>query len=260
VTRELDTRDSRPIRVELCVDSGAGARVAREAGADRIELCAALELGGLTPSEGLLAQALEEFGKPVVVLLRPRAGDFVYDRSELRTIERDLDTALRLGPHGVTGVAVGVLTRDGEIDVAAMDRILDRARPLEVTFHRAVDLCRDPLRALDALLALGIDRVLSSGGAPNVEAGESRLKEMVERAGDRIAVMPGGGVTPENAARILAATGAREIHGSAGEWFNGIAAEHSALEFRARAPSDAAYRRTSPARAAEFVRRARDGF
>lgn len=257
VPLELETRDSSAPRVEICVDSAAGARVAREAGAARIELCSALELGGLTPSEGLLRHALEEFGGPVVVLLRPRAGDFVYDASELRTIEHELDTALRHGPRGVSGIAVGVLTRDGEVDVRAMDRILDRARPLEVTFHRAFDLCRDLDRALDAMLHLGIDRVLTSGGRASAASSTSTIRRLVERAGARLSVMPGGGVTAANVSAVLTETGAREVHGSAGEWCDGVTVRDDALEFRARAPRDAAYRVTSLERASEFVRNAR---
>lgn len=257
VSLEMDIKDSSRARVELCVDSAAGASIAREAGADRIELCSALELGGLTPSEGLLRQSLAEFSGPVVVLLRPRGGDFVYSESELRTIEHDLDVALRLGPRGVVGVAVGVLTRGGDVDVRAMDRILDRARPLQVTFHRAFDLCRDLDAALDALLALGIDRVLTSGGAVDASAGASTIRRLVARAGTRLSVMPGGGVRADNVRAILESTGAREIHGSAGEWREGIAHGEGELSFRAAAPRDADYRVTSLEKARAFVTRAR---
>ncbi len=244
------------VKIELCVDSGAGAAVAQDAGADRIELCSALEVGGLTPSLGLIEQARDHFRGPIVLLVRPRPGGFTYDEGELRTMERDIDCALRCG---LAGIAIGVLTKDGRVDVAAMDRLIEHSRPLEVTFHRAFDLCADFAAATDALLALGVDRVLTSGGRESAESGIDRLREVIarlERAKGRTSVMPGGGVSASNVEKILGATGAREIHASAGEWRSG-ALVSTTIAFRSVAPDESAFRATSQERARAIVQGAR---
>jgi copper homeostasis protein len=198
-------------RVEICVDSVQGCRAALAGGAARVELCAALSEGGTTPSAGLLFEACAA-GIDVVALIRPRAGDFLYDGDELSAMRRDVETAKAAGARGV---ALGVLTAGGEVDRARTAGLAALARPLDVCFHRAFDAARDPRAALDALLELGIDRVLSSGGAARAEDGLPLLAELVRRAGERLSVVPAGGVRAHNAAAILRATGARELHLSA---------------------------------------------
>lgn len=200
------------VRVEICVESVAGVRAARSGGAHRVELCSALALGGLTPSGGALRAACS-VGIDVVSLVRPRAGDFVYDVEELEVMARDVELA---GEAGAFGVALGVLRPDGSIDVDATAGLVERARPLAVTFHRAFDVVAAPRAALEELAGLGVDRVLTSGQAPDVERGMGRLAELVQAAGDRLIVLPGCGVRAHNVARLLAATGAREVHASAG--------------------------------------------
>lgn len=198
--------------LEVCVDSPAGCRAARAGGAARVELCAGLELGGLTPSAGLLAAAREAFPGHLAVLVRPRPGDACYGPEERALL---LDDVGRAVAAGADSVAVGVLTSAGDVDRAALAELAERARPASVTFHRAFDAARDPEAALEALVELGVARVLSSGGAASVEGGLERLAALVRRAGPRLSVVPAGGVRPHNAASVLAATGARELHASA---------------------------------------------
>ena len=198
-------------RVEICVDSVQGCRAAAEGGAARVELCSAMSEGGTTPSAGLLAEACAG-GIEVVVLVRPRAGDFLYGEDELAVMRRDIRAAKAAGARGV---ALGVLTADGDVDGARTAELVALARPLQVCFHRAFDAARDLRAALDLLLELGIDRVLSSGGAARAEDGLPLLAELVRHAGERLSVVPAGGVRAHNAAAILRASGARELHLSA---------------------------------------------
>lgn len=198
------------IVTEVCVDSTAGARAATQGGADRIELCAALEIGGITPSTGLLESVVDII--PTHVLIRPRGGDFRYDRYEIRVMAKDIEHAI---DRGAESVVVGALTDTGDIDLPAMVRLLGAAADIPVTFHRAFDSVRDPLAALDELMDLGIDRLLTSGGRPTAAQGMELIAEFVRRGGDDLTVIPGGGIAPENAASIAISTGAREIHFSA---------------------------------------------
>lgn len=201
------------VQIEVCVESLAGVVAAARAGADRVELCAALSEGGLTPSAGTIAAAREVAGIGLVVLVRPRGGDFLYDERELEVLRRDVRCARAAGADGV---ALGVLTADGAVDVARMSELVALARPMQVTFHRAFDHAREPLATLDELIELGVERVLSSGQEATAVAGVELLRRMVARAAGRIAVMPGGGVRPANVAELVRATGAREVHFSAG--------------------------------------------
>lgn len=216
--------------LEVCTGSITSVLHAAEGGAGRIELCSGLDEGGLTPSVGLIQAAMQVEGPKKNVLIRPRGGDFLYSEAELDIIVDDIFAARRAGADGVV---VGALTADGDVDKDACRRFIDAAKgeyvdfaegdldeafflpPVSVTFHRAFDLCRNPQQALETIIALGFDRVLTSGQAATAEAGIPLLKELVEQAGGRIVVMPGCGVTPENAGRILAETGATEIHASA---------------------------------------------
>jgi copper homeostasis protein len=200
------------LRAEVCVDTVAGALAAQEAGADRLELCAALGTGGLTPSAGLLEEVLATVTLPVHVLVRPRDGDFLYDRHEVSVMTRDVDRAVRTGAHGVV---VGALTPDGDVDLETCARLLDAAAGLPVTFHRAFDLARRPLDALEAVAGLGVDRLLTSGQEATALAGAPLIAALVRTAGDRLSVMAGGGVTAATVGRIVAETGVPEIHFSA---------------------------------------------
>jgi copper homeostasis protein len=202
----------RPL-LEVCVDTLDGCRAAADAGADRLELCAALELGGLTPSAGFLERARALTDLPLMVMIRPRRGDFLYATEELAAMQLDIERARAVGARGVV---LGVLARDGTVDLARARALVAAARPLEVTFHRAFDLARDLDAALDALLELGVERVLTSGGAADVVAGTPVRARLVARAAGRLGVLAGGGVRPENARALVAATGVREVHASCG--------------------------------------------
>lgn len=198
--------------LEICAGSVESAIAARDGGAARIELCAALEIGGTTPSAGLIAEARKIEGIVLNVIIRPRGGDFLYNEHEAACMEQDIRTCRQLGADGVV---VGALTAEGDIDTALCKRLIDAADGMSITFHRAFDMCRDPKRALEELIAIGCDRVLTSGQAATAEAGLPLLKELVQQAAGRISIMPGCGVNSGNAARILQATGAVEIHASA---------------------------------------------
>lgn len=198
--------------LEICAGSVESAIAARDGGAARIELCAALEIGGTTPSAGLIAEARKIEGIVLNVIIRPRGGDFLYNEHEAACMEQDIRTCRQLGADGVV---IGALTAEGDIDTALCKRLIDAADGMSITFHRAFDMCRDPKRALEELIAIGCDRVLTSGQAATAEAGLPLLKELVQQAAGRISIMPGCGVNSGNAARILQATGATEIHASA---------------------------------------------
>lgn len=198
--------------LEICAGSVESAVAARDGGAQRIELCAALEVGGVTPSAGLIAEARKIDGLTLNVIIRPRGGDFLYNEYESACMEQDIRTCKQLG---VDGVVIGALTPDGDIDTVLCKRLIAAANGMSITFHRAFDKCRDPKKALEELIVMGCDRVLTSGQAATAEAGIPLLKELVQQAGRRIIIMPGCGVNSNNAAAILSATGATEIHASA---------------------------------------------
>lgn len=202
------------LKLEICVDSLASARAAAEGGADRLELTSALEAGGLTPGPGLLAAVQEAVALPIMMMVRPRSGDFCYDADEIRMMEREIRWAR---DQGVAGVVLGLLRPDGSIDEAATRHLVEVARPLEVTFHRAFDLCRHPKRSLDLLMTLGVERILTSGQAVSAGQGIPLLRELVQLAGDRLTILAGAGVNPRNISLIIRETGVRECHGSASE-------------------------------------------
>ena len=212
------------VLLEACVDSVTAASHAEAAGAGRLELCAAIDVGGVTPPLDTLALVRAQTTVPLHVLIRPRPGDFHYDAAEAGTMLREITEARRLGADGVV---LGGLTAEGRIDAALTRRLLDAARPLRVTFHRAIDHSRDPLEALDALLALGIERVLSAGGAASADQGMATLSRLVQRAGNAAVIMAGGGIREHNVERIVTGTGVREVHLRYGEWFPAVAAKLS---------------------------------
>jgi copper homeostasis protein len=199
------------ITLEVAVTSADEAATAVAAGADRLELSAALDVGGVTPSPGafLELRAAVPDG-PTYVLLRPRPGGFVYSDRELSTLSRDADWFLS---HGAAGVVVGILTPAGGIDHARCRELVCRANGKAV-FHRAFDFLPDPAAALDELIDLRFQRVLTSGGAATAIDGRARLAELVHHAADRIGILPAGGITPENVAALLRATGCDQVHAS----------------------------------------------
>ena len=198
------------LTLEVCCSDIESVRAAIEGGAHRVELCQALSLDGLTPSAGMIQSAVET-GIPVQVLIRPREGNFVYSKDEVLCMQRDIRQARRLGANGVV---IGALMPDGSIDEEAVRRLIGEADGLSITFHRAFDVCAQPSDALERIIALGCHRMLTSGQAPSAIEGIPLLRELVEQAANRIIIMPGAGVNPQNALRILSETGASEIHGS----------------------------------------------
>jgi copper homeostasis protein len=197
-------------KLEVCCGDLQSVRAAIEGGAHRVELCEALELDGLTPSEAMMESAIG-MGIPVQVLIRVREGDFVYNKDEICKMRNDIQLARKLG---AAGVVIGALMPDGSIDEEAIRCMMDEAEGLSVTFHRAFDVCRKPEEALEKIISLGCHRLLTSGQAPTAELGIPMLKKLIEQADGRIIIMPGAGVNPQNASRILEETGALEIHGS----------------------------------------------
>jgi copper homeostasis protein CutC len=203
--------------LEVCVDDIDGFREALAGGAGRVELCSALALGGLTPSAALISTAVRA-AVPVHVLIRPRAGDFIYNASEAALIEADIRAAVAAG---AAGVVIGASRVDAQLDTALLERLVGiareaaerRGRPVAVTLHRAFDLCADPGAALETAIGLGFERVLTSGGAESALAGREMLAALVSRARWRIKILAAGGIGPENVAVILA-TGVDEIHAS----------------------------------------------
>jgi len=201
------------VLLEICVDSVASARAAAAGGADRLELAAALaDGGGITPSAGLLAAVRAAVSLPLHVLIRPRSGDFCYSDDEFAVMKRDIALAKRLGADGLV---FGILRPDGSVDAPRTAELIRHARPLSVTFHRAFDMTADPFAALEAVIDLGCDRLLTSGQERTAYAGRALIAQLVARAAGRLIVMPGAGVNEENIAELLRATGAREVHSSA---------------------------------------------
>lgn len=196
---------------------------AKSAGAARVELCASLIEGGITPSRGMIRQARRVSGIGLHVIIRPRGGDFLFAETEFAVMAADIETAKA---EGADGVVIGQLLADGTIDVARTRELMAIARPMSVTFHRAFDMTPDAFAALDTLIELGIDRVLTSGQEACVLEGLPLITNLIERAKDRIIVMPGGGITPRNVARIVSEAKPREIH------FAALVPEPGPMRFR----------------------------
>ena len=196
----------------MCIGSVCSAKAARDGGAARVELCSALEIGGITPSPGLMQQVRQVEGIKMHVLIRPRGGDFLYDEDEIRCMEQDIVAARECGADGVV---IGALTADGDIDTTACRRLIEKAQGMSITFHRAFDMCNNPMKALEDIIALGCHRILTSGQAATAEKGISLLTQLTAAANERIIIMPGCGVNAGNAKNILEATQCNEIHASA---------------------------------------------
>jgi len=197
--------------LEIATHSLTSAKRAFTSGADRLELCGELGIGGLTPSPGLLQAVLDEVSIPVFSLIRTRSGNFNYTPDELITMEHDIRWCVE---QGCAGVVIGVLHRDRTIDTEATRRLIDAAAGKPVTFHRAFDWTPDPLQALDTLMELGIQTLLTSGQQPKAEAGLDQLVSWQKRAGEELTIMPGSGIGPENVP-LFAKAGFRAIHASA---------------------------------------------
>ncbi len=197
------------MNVEACVDSIESALAAEAGGADRLELCDNLAEGGTTPSAGTIAVCRELVGIPLFVLVRARGGSFVYSAAEVEAMARDVALCRELRADGVV---IGALRPDGAIDLDATRFLIAAARPMAVTFHRAFDVCRDPAAALDELIGLGVERVLTSGQQASAIDGAVLIGQLVQRAAGRIGILAGGGVTEENVRRLVSITGVHEIH------------------------------------------------
>jgi len=199
--------------IEICANSAQSCVEAEAGGAKRVELCAAIPEGGTTPSYGTIksAQALTS-SIDINVIIRPRGGDFLYTETEIQTMLQDIEMCKNMKVHGVV---FGCLTSDGDIDVDLMRKLIKASKPLSVTCHRAFDVCRDPFKALEQLIELGCNRILTSGQQSDAVKGIPLITELVKRAAGRIIIMPGCGVRENNIALIEAKTGAKEFHTSA---------------------------------------------
>ncbi len=199
--------------VEICANSVESAINAQKGGASRVELCAGIPEGGTTPSYGEILTARKLLDKTRLhVIVRPRGGDFLYSPLEEEIMAHDISMAHYIGADGIV---LGCLTADGEVDVRMMKRLLREACGMNVTFHRAFDMCRNPFEALEQIIDLGITRILTSGQAANAEKGIPLIKQLIEKAAGRIIIMPGCGVNYNNISKIANETGAKEFHLSA---------------------------------------------
>ena len=197
---------------EACCPSAEAAGIAAKNGASRVELCESLEIGGVTPSQKMMEQVLKENpGLCVNVLVRPRGGDFIFSEDEIQTMLKDIRLCKSLG---VNGVVIGALRPDGGVDMAGMRRLIEEARPLSITFHRAFDECSDVRDCLEDVIALGCDRLLTSGHEKNALEGRFTIAELVKQAAGRIIIMAGCGVRPSNINIIAESTKAEEYHSS----------------------------------------------
>ncbi|WP_028297099.1 copper homeostasis protein CutC [Olivibacter sitiensis] len=200
------------MKLEICANSFESACTAQEAGAHRIELCANLEIGGTTPSYATIALVKQRLHIPTYVLIRPRAGDFLYSQAEYDCMAKDIEICRQLGCEGVV---IGLLFPDGSVDKERTTSLVKIAEPMGVTFHRAFDCCQNPLQALEDIIATGCQRILTSGQQASAIAGAAFLQELVEQANDRISIMPGSGINSANIEELIRQTKAKEFHCSA---------------------------------------------
>lgn len=226
---------TRKYLLEIAVDGVEKATAAERGGADRIELCADLSVGGLTPSRELLRRVRGTVHIPIYSMIRPRPGNFVCSDSEFAEMERSIAVATECG---MDGVVLGVLRKGSKIDVGRTRRLVDLARPLPVTFHRAFDECADLQKTLEGVIQTGAVRVLTSGGAKTALQGAAKLAELMATARDRILILPGAGITHSNIAKIAEKTGAIEFHSGLGTVLPYASRDSNALEVAVRKLSD----------------------
>lgn len=197
--------------LEICIDSFASALAAKNGGADRLEICSALALGGTTPGTSLVEQCINELGMSSMIMIRPHDGGFVYSEDDLRTMIGSIKVAQSVG---ATGVVFGALTRDRKIDQEVCQRLLEAADELETTFHRAIDVVTEPLESLALLEQMGFDRVLTSGQKPTAMEGSKLIHQMVQQSAS-IRILAGSGINAANVTELIEFTGVREVHASA---------------------------------------------
>src|SRR5690625_4385141 len=196
---------------EACVGSFTEAKKAWQLGADRIELCYNLAEGGTTPSMGTIKMAKEVLDIPICVIVRPRGGSFVYTHEEIQIMEEDIKRCKQMGADGIV---IGALDENNELNLEVLERLIGQAGDMELVFHMAFNLIEDKKAALDKLIDLGINRVLTSGGEGSAFDNMENLKELIEYAKDRITILPGGGITEDNYMELVEKTGAKEVHGT----------------------------------------------
>lgn len=213
------------MKIEIAANSYASALIADRAGADRIELCSNLELGGTTPGPGTLIASKENLSIPIHVLVRPRAGDFVYTGPEIEEIIQTIKFCRQMG---IEGIVIGFLTPEGKVDQAITQQVLEHTEGLDLTFHRAFDQVIDQQEAMETIIDLGFDRILTSGGQPSTPEGVRQIAQLIDQAKDRIVIMPGGGINNYNIQDVAEHTGAQEFHLSCKMVIK------SAVEFRPR--------------------------
>ena len=199
-------------RLEICAFNLASALIAQQAGADRVELCAGPEEGGTTSSPGVIASAREKLRIPLYPIIRPRGGDFLYSDEEYRVMARDIEFCKKAGCNGVV---FGILCADGSVDIPRCARLVEIAYPMGVTFHRAFDWASNPFEAMETIIRLGCERILTSGQRPTAEEGADLIDQLVRLADERIVIMPGSGVRASNIQALAEKTGASEFHTSA---------------------------------------------
>lgn len=198
-------------RIEICTNGYQSVINAQENGADCAELCESLEVGGVTPSYGTLKKVAADMTIPVRVLIRPRSGNYIYNDAELEMMCLDIELIKNLGYEGVV---IGALNADGELDVEKIKAMMKAGEGMKFTFHRAIDACNDPLKALETLVELGFDKVLTSGCKPKAADGIDMIRQMQEKFGDKIKIMAGGGVNLNNVMKIINETGVSNCHAS----------------------------------------------
>ncbi|MDR0498654.1 MAG: copper homeostasis protein CutC [Holophagales bacterium] len=241
---------------EICLDSAESCLKAQEGGADRVELCSALMEGGLTPSFGMVKEARKLLtSTKLFVIIRPRGGDFCYSDSEFQAMAHDVSMAKETGADGVV---IGILKPDGTVDVERTRQLVTMARPLSVTFHRAFDMAKDPFEAMEAIISIGCERILTSGQESSSLEGADLLAELVKRAGGRIIIMPGGGVRERNIKKIRDLTGAVEFHFSAFETIESRMTYRNTRVFMGGTlrPPEYSQNLTSPSRVAAYIEKA----
>ncbi len=246
------------VLIEACIDDIQSARYAVEGGADRLELCDNLADGGTTPSHALIEWMVANAAVPVFPIIRVRGGGFVYSADELDVMCRDAAHARALG---APGIVIGALNAAGEVDRDATSRMMDAADGASITFHRAFDRCRDPFAALETLVELGVDRILTSGQRARAWEGRELIAELVRRAGGRISIMAGGAVNENDAAKLVHQTGVSEIHVRATMIIRDADRHEnwSAVPFRKALPGDEAARLVTDPQRIRTIRTAIDG-